>query len=289
VCYGISSYDSNSMKSPNPNSGVYEADTSRCLDLNGGNPACNQGGVAVIEGNGSRPSHLGNGFKESETCYTLNTTEVHGVAMETAFFESTEGFSPPLKARDFKDPPAVCFPTHGFGNPGEDETANTVTAGQNQHVRGDTPVVVDMGGGKSSVSTATDKSVTLTTTHYGEPAVAYGFDPLGFHNTWPTFKETGVTLKAEGGGNGLAKEEPLCGNLGMTVRFSNHFNGDGVCPTLATSTGDNIPTIVGCLGFDPNACRDLGKHICEDMSNTLCNGTNPGFHNGVCVEEDRRQ
>ena len=48
VAYGISSYDSNGMKSPNPHSGIYEADTSRTLDLNGGSPACNQGGVAVV-------------------------------------------------------------------------------------------------------------------------------------------------------------------------------------------------------------------------------------------------
>ena len=44
VCYGISAYDSNAMKSSNPHSGVYVAETSRTLDLNGGNPACNQGG-----------------------------------------------------------------------------------------------------------------------------------------------------------------------------------------------------------------------------------------------------
>lgn len=49
VCYGISSYDSNAMKSPNPQSGIYEADTSRTLDLNGGSPACNQGGMAVVQ------------------------------------------------------------------------------------------------------------------------------------------------------------------------------------------------------------------------------------------------
>lgn len=49
VCYGISSYDSNSMKSSNPHSGVYVAQTSRTLDLNGGNPACNQGGIAIVE------------------------------------------------------------------------------------------------------------------------------------------------------------------------------------------------------------------------------------------------
>lgn len=49
VCYGISGYDSNAMKSSNPKSGIYVADTTRTLDLNGGNPACNQGGVLVIE------------------------------------------------------------------------------------------------------------------------------------------------------------------------------------------------------------------------------------------------
>lgn len=36
------------MKSDNPNSGFYEADTSRTLDGNGGNPSCNQGGMAVV-------------------------------------------------------------------------------------------------------------------------------------------------------------------------------------------------------------------------------------------------
>ena len=46
--YGISPYDSNAMKSDNPNSGIYETDTSRTLDLNGGNPACNQGGMLVV-------------------------------------------------------------------------------------------------------------------------------------------------------------------------------------------------------------------------------------------------
>ena len=35
----------------------------------------------AIEGNGSRPSHKGDGYKETDKMYTLNTTEVHGVAM----------------------------------------------------------------------------------------------------------------------------------------------------------------------------------------------------------------
>ena len=49
AAYGICSYASNSMRSLNPHSGVYKAETSRTLDLNGGNPACNQDGIAVVQ------------------------------------------------------------------------------------------------------------------------------------------------------------------------------------------------------------------------------------------------
>ena len=48
--YVIGAYHSGGMLSDNPKSGFYEADTSRTLDLNGGNPCCNQGGMAVVEG-----------------------------------------------------------------------------------------------------------------------------------------------------------------------------------------------------------------------------------------------
>ena len=80
--YGICSKDSNAMKSANPHSGFYEADTTRTLAANGGNPSCNQGGMAVValEGNGSRPSHHGDGYKEDDVMYTLNATEQHAVA-----------------------------------------------------------------------------------------------------------------------------------------------------------------------------------------------------------------
>ena len=57
TAYGISAYESNSMKSNNPHSGIYKADTSRTLDLNGGNPACNQGGIAVVESAGFCTEH----------------------------------------------------------------------------------------------------------------------------------------------------------------------------------------------------------------------------------------
>jgi len=49
VAYGICSYASNSMKSSNPHSGIYIAESSRTIDVGGGNPACNQGGILIVE------------------------------------------------------------------------------------------------------------------------------------------------------------------------------------------------------------------------------------------------
>ena len=109
--FGISSKDSNGMKSANPHVGFYRADTSRTLDANGGNPTCNQGGTIVIEGNGTRPSHQGDGYKESDVMYTLNTVDRHAVyAMTTgSFAQVAEDTAPTVLARDYKDPTAICY------------------------------------------------------------------------------------------------------------------------------------------------------------------------------------
>lgn len=48
-CYGVCSKASHSMMSDNPQSGFYEAETSRTLDRSGGDPTCNQGGICVVE------------------------------------------------------------------------------------------------------------------------------------------------------------------------------------------------------------------------------------------------
>ena len=88
VCYGICSFESNCMKSDNPNSGIYEADTSRTLDNNGGNPACNQGGIAVVYalqgsmiGRDDANGPQGDGVNQ-DTCFTVNTTDRHAVVYE---------------------------------------------------------------------------------------------------------------------------------------------------------------------------------------------------------------
>lgn len=113
--YGICSKDSNAMKSANPKSGFYEAETSRCLDRSGGNPTCNQGGMAVVAVQGSmigradKNGPQGSGVNE-DVSFTLDAADRHAVAycMTTGTYTQTlKEQSPTLMARDYKDPPVV--------------------------------------------------------------------------------------------------------------------------------------------------------------------------------------
>lgn len=96
----------------------------------------------MIEGNGSRPSHKGDGYKESEVMYTLNATEQHGVAYgidRAAFnqgqnakfgFAVEEEVEPTMVA---KGPGAVATPTYSaskasFFTEAAEEMANTLVA-----------------------------------------------------------------------------------------------------------------------------------------------------------------
>ena len=142
--YGICSKDSNAMKSPNPHSGIYEAETSRTLDGNGGNPSCNQGGMAVValEGNGARPSHKGSGYSKDNVSFTLNATEQHGVAygIDRATYNMgqnaqfgiavEEEVEPTMVA---KGPGAVAHPVYttsknSYHTEAEEDVANTLVA-----------------------------------------------------------------------------------------------------------------------------------------------------------------
>ena len=72
IAYGIGAYNSGAMLSENPESGIYVADTARTLDLNGGNPACNQGGIAIVSALGIQQNADGD-VSISDTAYTLST------------------------------------------------------------------------------------------------------------------------------------------------------------------------------------------------------------------------
>ena len=165
--YGICSKDSNAMKSENPHSGFYEADTSRTLDRSGGNPSCNQGGIAVVAVQGSMIGRKdengpqGSGVNE-DVSFTLNATDHHAVAYgidRAAFnqgqnakygFAVEEELEPTMVA---KGPGAVAHPIYcaskaSFFTSAEKELANTLVATDYK----DPPVIND-------VQTASGKEV----------------------------------------------------------------------------------------------------------------------------------
>lgn len=88
--YGISGFNSEGMLSPNPHSGIYEAEVARTVDTSGGNPACNQGGIAIVSG---------------PPVYALTTGSYTQVSQDTA---------PTLLSRDYKDATVVSEPCYGL-------------------------------------------------------------------------------------------------------------------------------------------------------------------------------
>ena len=149
--YGICSKDSNAMKSSNPNSGVYEADTSRTIDGNGGNPSCNQGGIAVVESYALQGSMIGRQDKNGpqgdgvneEISFTLNTVDKHAVvyAIDRETYNCGQNYARNLGITDegvastinAQGPSAVATPTYSsskasFFTSAEEELANTLVA-----------------------------------------------------------------------------------------------------------------------------------------------------------------
>lgn len=118
--YGICSDKSNSMLSDNPNSGIYKAETARTIDANGGNPGCNQGGIAVVALQGSmigreeKNGPQGSGVNE-DVSFSLTAADRHAVAyaMTTgSFAEAHEEIAATLMARDYKDMQIVNQPQY---------------------------------------------------------------------------------------------------------------------------------------------------------------------------------
>lgn len=182
--FGVCAKNSNSMKSDNPKSGFYEAETSRTLDANGGNPTCNQGGIAVLEGNGSRPSHKGDGYKESDVMYTLNATEQHAVAFADvhATLSANDGPKDP-SSQMMKNPEEnfVGEPSYGIGRPAMNQGYNASFSFQIEEEVEPTLVAAGASGvahprfssSKSSFFTEANEECanTLVATDYKDPPI----------------------------------------------------------------------------------------------------------------------
>lgn len=249
TCYGISSYASNAMLSDNPHSGIYEASTSRTLDLNGGNPACNQGGIAVVE-----------------------PVDISERLIETP--------APELTARFDSDGKLICMATQqGGAEIRDDDKAPTITAaagmsGNNQPViafaqnqrdeirdLGDKAgslqaqpgmkqqtFIIDSVGGQAESAKETEISPTLKAVHYKSPPVfAGGFCPemsaktrsVGYQEEMSPTLRAGVT--------------PAC-TYGFQRQLSGVEAQPEISPTIlaaAGESGNNQPCVVTAtdIGF----------------------------------------
>ena len=178
VPYGICSKASHAMLSANPHTGFYEADTARTLDQNGGRPDCSQGGIAVVAfsqnqrdevrdlknvsgalaaepgtkqqtyvlqgsmiGRADKNGPQGDGVNE-DVSFTLDTSDRHAVAYCMTAGEFTRvgaEQSPPIMARDYKDPNVVIKEDNGRDTDKEAEggTLCMATGQANAEIRED--------------------------------------------------------------------------------------------------------------------------------------------------------
>lgn len=146
------------------------------------NAGDNQTAVAVvpIEGHGTRPSHLGNGYgKVGDPSFTLNAVEQHGVAMTT--YRKT------------------AHPRNSTEPQGYEETfvADTLNVFDNSECR--TPILILNDQGGASMSVTKDKTATLRAQEHGHQPLC-----LEMTSTKNTVVEDGIspTLTARMGTGG---------------------------------------------------------------------------------------
>lgn len=116
------------------------------------------------------------------------------------------------------------------------------------------PIAIDMGGGKSSVDIHTDRSPTLTTTHYGEPAVVYDARGNGDGTVAPTMTGDHQNRVTDYTGVVIALDRAPF-NQGKNAKYDFEISEDGInspivakgpsalCYGVETSDGDVAGTL----------------------------------------------
>ena len=300
VAYGISSYESNSMKSSNPHSGIYEAETSRTLDLNGGNPACNQGGIAVVEPIAVATQQGGAEITENGVCPTITAAAGMSGNNQPWICQGLDAYNQALTgdkaktlnsaASDADHVPCVVesagfcpeqsAKTRGIGY--EEETSPTLRAGVTpgcvysvENHPADSRVNLDESG---KVQTLTSRMGT------GGGNVPMVMEPLGVdcYNLCTT-GNVGRTVTTASGG--LNEHIPV---VVETVALEGNgqrpsHRGDGYAVTDKSYTLNSTEVHGVAYSFDPGASRDVGVLFIEECGKTLTNGTCPGHHDGVVI------
>lgn len=164
VAYSFDSLASNSMKSKNPHSGCREVEVAKTIDTTDPNPSKNQGGIAIVQ----------------PIAFAANQRdEVRDLGDKAGAIQAQPG----MKQQTFIAEPIFheAYQHHGWR---ESEKAGTLTAAQNDHVRGDTPLICEpvyclQGNGIDRADTAgcngkgVKEDICYTLNTIDRPAVSY--------------------------------------------------------------------------------------------------------------------
>ncbi len=255
MAYGISSYESNSFKSGNPESGVYEADTARTLSLNGGNPACNQGGTAVcFRGDAITSPINASNPKPGDPCHTLiNDGRNYVVQGVDAYNQSMTGeVSKTLNsiASDSDHVPCVMEqrvydPSRRHGYQEFKDVANTMQA-QMGTGGGNVPIVVS---DVAATRSAQDGRGGVHSQMLENPEQNFVLEPvvLESNQNHATTNADGIcnTLPASmgmGGGYVPMVTEPY---TSTKASYHSRFTNDGKAETLVATDYKDPPTVFG--------------------------------------------
>ena len=222
VAYGISPYHSNCMKSSNPHSGIYVADTARTLDaMNCGYPGCNQGGIAIVE------QHLFENHSQDsryrgplEVCPMLPAQLGTGGNNQPFVVEETKVFRKGTRPHSIDE--AQKWEEAETAN-----TLNTFDVGKSRAnelvvksvccIDGDKIGKAERSGGSGLGIREGDKMYTLTAKDAGTHAVAYG---IGNGQADQPLVEEAVVL------------DRAFYNQCVNAQYEPQLYTDGTCPTI---------------------------------------------------------
>ena len=260
--YSFDSMASNSMKSPNPNSGCREVDVAKTLDCFSVDPTKNQGGIAIVQPTMVLNDMGGSVMNVSEDITSTLRAQDHG--------------HPPLVVAGFKPRQGSAARTLGY----EEEMAPTINTDENYAVLQAAGFSYGQSAQARSLGYQEEVSPTLRGGEGGnqKPCVVTAV-PIENHPNDSRAKlcEDGIcqTLSSRmgtGGNNTPLVLEEVCYGLDQQGGKSGaNYTVDVAPPILSDSHGTPHAVAVSeqpvlCIG---NGQADIASHITEEVSQTL--------------------
>ena len=209
--------------------------------------------MVCIEGNGSRDSHKGDGYSESETMYTLNTVEQHAVAY---------GVTAKGNGDVFINPDTHTSLATGGGEPGQGYPCVLATENVPETYQKTTGALMASGYSKLGTQEAANDMYVVQNTPVQSMEL--------FHCT--SEEELAAPLKARD----YKDPQVIAFEPGAASRVGGHVYTDDTAGTLRAEMGDNQQAVVHSAGFcTEHSAQARGIGYQEETAPTLREGVVP--------------